>query len=944
MRQQNKQQSSIQFITCPVCSGTGKRQHGLACSNCAGMGLGAFYQARFFYWGLKLGKAVIKLNHLRQSFHLVLNLAAYTIGIIGLLALTWWIWQVSGSSGELGAFAFWRVKNALILTFWISLLADMFIFYRLSEEEALKQKIRQLKYEKQKKQRQLPNNWDELKKAKYINKVDVSRGFSYGAMKIIEQGFILANKSKHGKMEVMHLFFSLLQDKEVAAVFFRLNINSSKLINKIKNQLINFIPAPQQFQPAQANGDSGQVEGGQIPLSRGRLGLSVRVKEVLVDAYLDAYKSGQKKVKAINLILPCIVRDKNIAEILYDLEVDQNKIINVIEWFRINERLIKNYRIYKKMARFKPGSNMDRAYTAVATPVLNHFTYDLTQAAKWGRLGLCLKRDKEIENIFQAMESGQAGIILVGHSGVGKNTIIGGIAQLMVKEDVPKILKDKRLVELDAARLISGASPAQAEKRMLVMIDEVARAGNIILYIENIENIIGITAGEEQSLDLSEVLAGELDRKNLYCLASATNQNYFKYIEDKPLGKAMFKVQVKEPVGNQAIQIIESKIGALEQKHKVYFSYNAIAQAVKLTAKYIHDKYLPVKAINIIESIAVKVSKAKGENSMVTKEDIAGIVSDITRIPITKITETESHDLLNLEDRIHQRMINQEEAVNMIAASLRRARTQLREGKRPIANFLFLGPTGVGKTELAKTVAEVYFSKEDYMIRLDMSEYQHPDSVKKMIGDTTGTLGYLTEATRKSPFSLILLDEFEKAHPDILNLFLQIMDDGRLTDGQGRTIDFTNCIIIATSNVGAIYIQEQIANGANIKKIKQVLINEHLNKAIRPELINRFDGVIVFKPLSMENVAEIAKLMLNKIKKMLETKGISLRAEEEGVRKLAEQGFDPKFGARPLRRLLQERVENIIANKILVGELSRRDIVVINNNADVLVEKGKKYE
>ena len=938
MQQQKQQQSSAKFITCPVCSGTGKGRRGLTCGNCAGMGLGAFYQARFFYWGLKLGKAVIKLNHLRQGFHLVLNLAAYTIGLIGLLALAWWIWQVSGFPGELGAFAFWRVKNALILTFWISLLADMFIFYRLSEEEALKQKIRQLKYEEQRKQYQLPNNWDELKKVKYIDKVDVSRGFSYGAMKIIEQGFILADKSKHGKMEVMHLFFSLLQDKEAAAVFFRLNVNSSKLIDKIKNQLINFTPVSQQFDPALREG-RGQLD---------KTELSSSVKEILVDAYLDAYRAGQKKVKAINLILPCMIRDKNIAEILYDLEVDQNKITNVIEWFRINERLIENYRIYKKMARFKPGSNMDRAYTAVATPVLNHFTYDLTQAAKWGRLGLCLKRDKEIENIFQAMESGQAGVILVGHSGVGKNTIIGGIAQLMVKEDVPKILKDKRLVELDAARLISGAAPAQAEKRMLVMIDEVARAGNIILYIENIENIIGITAGEEQSLDLSEVLVGALDRKNLYCLASATNQNYFKYIEDKPLGKAMFKVQVKEPVGDQAIQIIESKIGALEQKYKVYFSYNAIAQAVKLTAKYIHDKYLPVKAINIIESIAVKVSKVKGENSMVTKEDIAGIVSDITRIPITKITETESQDLLNLEDRIHQRMVNQEEAVNMIASSLRRARIQLREGKRPIANFLFLGPTGVGKTELAKTVAEVYFSKEDYMIRLDMSEYQHPDSVKKMIGSpaingrASGVLGYLTEAARKSPFSLILLDEFEKAHPDILNLFLQIMDDGRLTDGQGRTIDFTNCIIIATSNVGAIYIQEQIVSGTNIEQIKQALINEHLNKVIRPELINRFDGVIVFKPLSMENVAEITKLMLNKIKKMLEAKGIGLRAEEEGVRKLAKQGFNPKFGARPLRRLLQERVENIIANKILAGELSRRDTVVINNNADVLVEKGKK--
>ena len=279
----------------------------------------------------------------------------------------------------------------------------------------------------------------------------------------------------------------------------------------------------------------------------------------------------------------------------------------------------------------------------------------------------------------------------------------------------------------------------------------------------------------------------------------------------------------------------------------------------------------------------------------------------------------------------------------MVAASLRRARAELREGKRPIANFLFLGPTGVGKTELAKTVAEAYFGQEGNMIRLDMSEYQHPDSVKKMIGDAAaGVNGYLTEAVRRSPFSLVLLDEFEKSHPDILNLFLQVMDDGRLTDGQGRTIDFTSSIIIATSNVGAVYIQEQIANGVDTERIKQALINQYLNQIIKPELINRFDGVIVFKPLSRENVVDIARLMLEKTGQMLEAKGIGLRAEEEGVHKLAAQGFDPKFGARPLRRLLQEKVENEIANKILAGELSRRDTVVINAKAEVQVDKGKE--
>jgi ATP-dependent Clp protease ATP-binding subunit ClpA len=339
--------------------------------------------------------------------------------------------------------------------------------------------------------------------------------------------------------------------------------------------------------------------------------------------------------------------------------------------------------------------------------------------------------------------------------------------------------------------------------------------------------------------------------------------------------------------------------------------------------------------------VAVKVSQERGVNALVSQEDIAQVISETTGIPVTKVGEAESQKLLNLEDQIHERMINQKEAVKMVSASLRRARTELREGTRPIANFLFLGPTGVGKTELAKSVSQIYFGSEDYMIRVDMSEYQHPDSIKKMIGDASGAKGYLTEKVRKQPFALILLDEVEKAHPDILNLFLQVMDDGRLTDGQGRTIDFTSSIVIATSNAGAQYIQDAVKADVSMEEMKNTLVNEHLVKVMRPELVNRFDGVIVFEPLSFENVVDIAHLMLHKIAKMLEGKGIDFRAEEDGVRILAQEGFDPKFGARPLRRLLQDKVEDKIANKILQGELKRRDTVVINQRASVVVEKGR---
>jgi ATP-dependent Clp protease ATP-binding subunit ClpA len=391
--------------------------------------------------------------------------------------------------------------------------------------------------------------------------------------------------------------------------------------------------------------------------------------------------------------------------------------------------------------------------------------------------------------------------------------------------------------------------------------------------------------------------------------------------------------------------MLESKVAGLENKYRIFITYSAIEQAVLMSSRYLHDKFLPEKAVSLLQAaviIAAKANRRNPKNRTCTKEHIAVAISELTGIPAQKLTEDESHKLLSLEDNIHQRMVGQEEAVNAVAASLRRARAEMKDVKRPIASFLFLGPTGVGKTELAKTVSQVYFGDENYMVRLDMSEYQSVDSIRKMIGDIDGSLGYLTEAVRKKPFSLILLDEIEKAHPDILNLFLQLLDDGRLTDGQGRTISFTESIIIATSNIGALYIQEQIKAGTDTALIRQELIDNQLNKVMRPELINRFDGIIVFKPLSTDNIFQIATLMLKGIKKRLADKGLDLKADRDGVKLLAKAGYDPKFGARPLRRLLQDRVEDKIANKILAGELKRRDTVVIDAKANISVLKGRE--
>ncbi len=905
------EEQKIEFIVCPICDGSGKNKYSLACANCAGMGIGAFLGGAFYYWGPKINSAVIKLRRFRKRADLIINFFSLLIGLLGVLALGWRLWQEAPRGLE--DLFFWRHKHWLILFFWVSLVFDMFVFYRLSEEEAAKQKINKIKSNGDK-IIELPNNWQGLKKYKRI--IDVSAGFSDEALGAVEEAYMLARQLKQGEAKIMHLFFVLFKDRAVLAFFSRLSADAVKLIRKIKEQIMKIF-----------SGEKGE--------------LSVEVKKILIEAYLNAYLAGENKVKPLHFILPSFLNDSVLAEILYEFEIDKDKITNAIAWFRIDDKMIEEYRIYRKMSRFKPASTMDRAYTAVATPVLNHFAYDLTIAAKWARLEYCVAREKEIKDIFEEFLSGHTGVLLTGEVGIGKNTIIEGIAQLMAEENVPRIFKDKRLVKLDISRLISGASAADAQGRLIAIIDEVIRAGNIILYVQNIENMIGITSGGEESLDLSEVLVAAIERRNIFCLATATSQNYVNYVEDSPLGNAFVNVKVKEPAGNQAIQIVASKIGRLEARYKAFFSYNAIENAIDLTSKYVHDKFLPAKAVEILELVAVKVAESRGEGAIVGKDDVAEAVSEQTGIPIAKITEKESDVLLNLEDSIHERMIDQEEAVNMVAASLRRARAEMREEKRPIASFLFLGPTGVGKTELAKTIAATYFKDEKKMIRIDMSEYQNKDSVEKMLGGAN-TKGYLTEAVRKAPFSLVLLDEFEKAHGDILNLFLQVMDDGRLTDGQGKTIDFTNTIIIATSNADAVFIEEQVMAGTDIEKIREVLLNEHLNKTMRPELINRFDGIIVFKPLTEGNLIDITRIMLEKIEKMLEKKGIRMRIDERGVRILARLGFDPKFGARPLRRLLQERIENLIADKILAGDLTRRDTVIINADGNVEVEKGRK--
>lgn len=908
------------LITCSTCNGTGKLRT-LRCQNCSGYGVGVIQKNNFLYFQAYLSQVTIRSKEVKRVANSAIIIFAYLIFIVGIFSLIWWLY----SFGEVHLFfeqynsypitqlQFWKIKHPLLLYFWLSCAPALFIVYRLMHNHDSDHKISSL-IETEPVSISSSHTWEDIN-TKKTSKINVYQGLDTESETVLDQAYLLARKFNHLEITSLHIFaVTLFCSSRVSAVISRLDISESKLMKGIEKQLQALDHKPSD------------------PL------VSREVKEIMIEAYISAAKNSREKISPLDLLVPCLDHNPSLTELLYDLEIDRDMLLNTVLWIQLSETLSKNYHLYKKMAAFKPSSRMDRAYTALETPLLDRFSYDWTLAAKWGRVDLCLERDKEMRKIFDTIEKGQNGILLSGPFGVGKNTIIGGLAQRMVLENVPTHFQDKRLIEIDISHLLGGLTPDAAEQRLLQIIVEVARAKNIILYIKDLEKIIGITSGQEGSLDMASVLADAISRGLIYCIASVTEENYLKHIEKSLLGSLMTKIEINEPDINTAIRMIESKVPLIENRYGVYFSYNSLAEVVKLSNRYLHDTFLPAKAINILESVAVSVSRK--ENKIVDREAIAQAITELTHIPITKLTGDESEDLLNLEASLHQRIIGQDEAVKIISAALRRARVELRESKRPIANFLFLGPTGVGKTELAKSVAEVYFGQEEYMIRLDMSEYQNSDSVNKMIGSPEGISGYLTEAVRKMPFSLILLDEVEKAHPDILNLFLQVMDDGRLTDGQGKTIDFTNSIIIATSNIGSTLIQKTMREKGDYTTLKEQLINTELVKAMRPELTNRFDGVIIFKPLDVQAMIAITKLLLTRIQQRLETKGYLFSITEKAINALANLGFNPEFGARPLRRVLQEKIDDVIATKLLEGKIERRDIIIVNDNLEISITKA----
>ncbi len=737
-----------------------------------------------------------------------------------------------------------------------------------------------------------------------------------------------------------------------------------------------------------------------------------RAKRVLELSWDEARQLGHNYIGTEHLLLGLIREGEGVAaRVLENLSVDLNKVrTNVV-------KMLGETKTTSSSSSSTSGSSSSSSQPKAKTPSLDEFGRDLTLAAQELRLDPVVGREKEIERVIQILaRRTKNNPVLIGEPGVGKTAVAEGLASRIVNAEVPDILDGKKVIQLDMGLLVAGTKyRGEFEERLKKIMDEIRQAGNVILVIDEMHTLIGAGAAEG-AIDAANILKPALSRGEIQVIGATTLDEYRKYVEkDSALERRFQTVIIDEPSVDESIEIIKGLKPKYEEHHGLIISDGAIEAAVKLSSKYITDRFLPDKAIDVIDEASSKVrlkvstlspegkelekelknlikekenairnqefekaSQLRDEEAdmkeriremaqqyreeheankpTVSEEDVATVIATMTGVPVTKLTEGESERLLNLEKTLHDRVIGQNDAVVAISKAIRRARVGLKSPNRPIGSFIFCGPTGVGKTELAKALAEAIFGSEDNMIRVDMSEFMEKHSTAKLIGSPPGYVGYddgghLTELVRKKPYSVILFDEIEKAHPDVFNIMLQILDDGRLTDAKGRYINFKNTVIIMTSNVGASMITTTSRLGFSTsadeskdkyEKLKDT-VAEEMKKAFRPEFLNRIDETIVFAHLSKEEIRQIVDLMLKDLFKRLAERELSVEVTDEVKDHLAKDGYSEAYGARPLRRLIQRKIEDMLAEEILSGKYSAGDTIKMTLVDDkIAFEKATK--
>ena len=773
-----------------------------------------------------------------------------------------------------------------------------------------------------------------------------------------------------------HLLLGVLNDPGKAGV-----VLGGITLEEARNEIIDLVGRGEDEAPAKT------------------LNYTIRSKTVLEMSAREARDLGSDAIDTEHILLALMRERAGVAaHALVKMGVDLNK---------AREELLRALGRSRKPEN-APSEGNGKAEES-DTPMLDAYARDLTRAAKNGELDPVIGRAKEIERIVQILSRRtNNNPVLIGEPGVGKSSIVEGLAQKIIDGNIPEILRGKRVVSLDLPGMLAGAKyRGEFEERLKNTMAEIRRTGNVILFIDELHTIVGAGASEG-AIDAANILKPLLARGEMQCVGATTLREYHKYIEkDAALERRFQPVMVGEPTKEESVEILMGLRERYENHHKVHITDEAIRAAVMLSDRYISDRFLPDKAIDLIDEAASRVrirtfaappdmkekekrvaeldeetrQAVKDENfekaadlrdqkkrllkemedarrdwelkreervETVGEEEVAEIVSLWTGIPVTRMTEDEATRLMHMEEILHKRVVGQDEAIKAVARAVRRARAGLKDPNRPIGSFIFLGPTGVGKTELCKALGEALFGDEDSLIRIDMSEYMEKYSVSRMIGSPPGYVGYeeggqLTEKVRRKPYCILLLDEVEKAHPDVFNILLQILEDGRLTDGQGRIVDFKNCVVVMTSNAGAHAIGRQRAVGfgsafddeRSYEAMKESIMGE-VKKIFRPEFINRVDEIIVFHSLEQEHIDKIAMLMMDNVARRLKERGIDLEITPEAARTVARAGYDLQYGARPLRRAIQRLVEDALSEEILIGEIQTGEKVRVLPDGDKL--------
>jgi len=727
----------------------------------------------------------------------------------------------------------------------------------------------------------------------------------------------------------------------------------------------------------------------------GQVFITPRVKRIIDQANQEANRLKDEYISTEHIFL-AILGEKNTPamRLLDDLGITRQRVLDAIEELRGGQKVTDP----KAESRYR---------------TLEKYSRDLTTMAREGKLDPVIGRDNEILRLIQILcRRTKNNPVLIGEAGVGKTAIVEGLSQKIATNDVPEILMGKRVVSLDLGAMIAGSRfRGEFEERLKAAIEEIQRSeGEIILFIDELHTVVGAGAAQG-AMDASSMLKPALARGELQCVGATTLDEYHKHIEkDAALERRFAPVYVEEPSVEDTIDMLRGLRDRYEAHHKVTFSDDALVEAAKLSARYVTDRRLPDKAIDLIDEAAAKLRVAlyslpddlkdlkteidrllkeeeqagverdyeraaqmKSERLRIEEEfngerdkreqdhkldevvdvnDIAEVINQWTGIPVSQMMEDEKEKLLNMEERIHERLVDQKEAVAAVADAIRRARSGLKDPRRPIGSFIFIGPSGVGKTELAKALAEFMFDNEEALVRIDMSEYREQHSVSRLFGAPPGYVGYeeggqLTEAVRRRPYRVILFDEVEKAHPEVWNALLQILDDGRLTDGQGRVVDFRNTVLIMTSNLGTEYVNQGgtlgfLSSQSDGDKANQEKITKALKGAFRPEFLNRIDEIIMFSPLSKEDMRKIVSLQMQDIQERLSEHGLKVELTDAAVDWMADEGYDPAFGARPLKRALQKYVESPLSVSLLSGEFARGDTVLVDIEDEEVVFKKKE--